>query len=113
MILLALLLAQATSAPGPWTDYQRNQPPCPNGASDCNWWERYPLAERPQPDERLGPGPHTLVIADGTAITRINYRSGPLCQRARDTIRRQVSPPPNTRNVIYGPSMMRAFCVPR
>lgn len=63
--------------------------------------------------ERLGPGPHTLVITDGNSMTRIDYRTGPLCQRARDEIRRQVAPPPSTQRVIYGPPATRAFCVPR
>ncbi len=63
--------------------------------------------------ERLAPGPHTLVIADGTAMTRMDYKSGPACQRARDAVRRQAAPPPNTRNMIYGPPRTTAICVPR
>ena len=64
------------------------------------------------PKERLGSGPHTLVISDGNAITRIDYRSGPLCQKARDSIRRQVATP-DTPGRIYGQPSTKAFCVPR
>lgn len=63
--------------------------------------------------ERLGPGPHTLVITDRDAMTRIDYRTGPDCKKARDEVRRQVAPPPNTATVIYGPPTTKAFCVPR
>lgn len=62
---------------------------------------------------RLGPGPHTLMISGGTAITRVNYKGGAACQRARDKIREQVAPPPNSANRIYGPPRTTAFCVPR
>lgn len=97
MILLALLLiAQAQS--GPWDKYKPN----PFDKFDA----------KPAP-ERLGPGPHTLVITDGTAMTRLDYRSGALCLRARDETRRQVAPPANQRGVIYGPARVMAFCVPR
>lgn len=63
--------------------------------------------------DRLGSGPHILVISDGNGMTRVPYRTGPACQRARDSVRRQVAPPPDTRSRIYGPPATRAFCVPR
>lgn len=44
--------------------------------------------------EVLGSGPHTLVIIDREAITRIDYPSGSRCQRAKDAIRLQMTPPP-------------------
>lgn len=72
-----------------------------------------PWAEFKPIPERLAPGPHTLVIADGTAMTRMDYKSGPACQRARDAVRRQAAPPPNTKGIIYGPPRTTAFCVPR
>lgn len=59
------------------------------------------------------PGPHTLIISDGSAITRIDYKSGPACARARDAIRKQTASPPDTRDRIHGPPRTRAFCVPR
>ncbi len=65
------------------------------------------------PKERLGAGPHTLVISEGSAMTQIHYKSGPFCQRARDETRRQVAPPPDRPGVIYGPPRVTAFCVPR
>lgn len=65
------------------------------------------------PRERLGPGPHTLVISDGTAMTRIDYKTGAACQRARDATRRQVAPPVDTPGIIHGRSSVKAFCVPR
>lgn len=91
--LIALAMAQAQT--GPWTKYQHGAAPAP---------------------ERLGPGPHTLVISHGEAITRMDYRTGSLCQRARDEIRRQVTPPvpgPDDPLVYYGPPRTKAFCVPR
>jgi hypothetical protein len=94
-LALVLMLAGGASAKpddGPWTEYQKD-----------------PVV----PQERLGPGPYTLVIVDRDAMTRIDYKTGPACQKARDEVRRQVAPPPNTRNVIYGPPTTKAFCVPR
>lgn len=63
-------------------------------------------------DDEMGPGPHTLVIADGSAIERIDYKTGQACKRARDEVRRQVTPAPE-RGVIHGPPTTKAFCVPR
>lgn len=65
------------------------------------------------PTEKLGPGPHTLVISNGKTMTRIDYKTGPACQKARDETRRQMAPPPSSSGVIYGPSSVKAFCVPR
>lgn len=67
---------------------------------------------KPAP-EAIGPGPHTLVISDRQGMTRIDYPSGPKCLKARNAIRKQTAPPPNTANVIYGRSSVQAFCVPR
>lgn len=63
--------------------------------------------------ERLGPGPHTLVISDGKGLTRIDYKTGAACQKARDETRRQVAPPPSSSGVYYGRPSVKAFCVPR
>lgn len=63
--------------------------------------------------ERLGPGPHTLVISDGKAMTRIDYRTGPACQKARDEVRRQVLPAAGDGWTIYAPLSVAALCVPR
>lgn len=65
------------------------------------------------PKEHLGPGPHTLIISDGSAITRVQYKTGAACQRARDDTRRQVAPRPDSPGIIHGPSRVKAFCVPR
>lgn len=110
MILAALLLAQTPP------------PPCPQSKASCEPWEREwnaaPIVGQVVfddliPRERLGPGPHTLVISDGNAMTRSDYRTGLACQRARDSVRRQVANPPNTAGVIYGQPRVKAFCVPR
>lgn len=93
MIVIALLLVAQTQS-GPWEKYQQ-------GAFD----DLIP--------EKLGNGPHTLVISDGEAMTRADYRTGPQCARARDSVRRQVAPPPDTPYRIYGPARVQAFCVPR
>ena len=85
MIAIAMLLLAQAPQSGPWNRYE----------------EKY--------GERLGPGPHTLVISDGTAMTRMEYKSGAACARARDSILRQFkSQHPNL--IAGGPS---AFCVPR
>lgn len=93
-IALALLLMLAQS--------EQALPPCRNRQSDCKPWERaWPQRPNfsdqfdPKP-ERLGPGPHTLVISDGNQITRMDYKSGLSCQQARDAIRKQVAPPADT-----------------
>jgi hypothetical protein len=63
--------------------------------------------------EKLGTGPHTLVISDGKAMTRMEYKTGAACQKARDAVRRQVAPPASTPGVINGRATVKAFCVPR
>lgn len=73
------------------------------------------VAQHPQPK----PNPYarylaqTLVISDGNAMTRMEYRDQASCERARDAVRRQTAPPPNTQYEIHGPSRVTAFCVPR
>lgn len=87
-------------------DYWRSLDKPPSGP-----WDRYKTPE--PPPEKLGPGPHTLVISDGDGMTRMEYTSGPKCMKARDEVRRQNANPPNTPGVIYGPPRVKAFCVPR
>lgn len=69
--------------------------------------------DRVEPE--LGPGPHTLVISDGQAITRMEYKSGTACQKARDKVRLQTDARLTNRTpgVIYGAPRVTAFCVPR
>ena len=103
--------------------YVLDPPPCRDGKDECKPWERAWPDEARDPwaefedvstePEKLGPGPHTLVISDRDGITRMDYSSGAMCQIARDEVRRQTAPPPNTPTVIYGPSSLKAFCVPR
>lgn len=76
-------------------------------------WDAYAPAA-----EKLGAGPHTLVISDGNGMTRIDYKSGPSCQKARDEVRRQNAPQPPTQTpgggyIIPPASRVKAFCVPR
>ena len=119
---IILFLAQATAVP---PGYVLDPPPCPDGRTECKPWERQwysdPIVKpnpfdkyvvKPRP-ERLGAGPHTLVISDRDGMTRIDYPTGARCLSARDAISRQTAPPPNTANIIYGPSTVKAFCVPR
>jgi len=63
--------------------------------------------------EIVGSGPHTLVISDRQGMTRIEYPTGARCLKARDAIRKQTAPPPDTPGIIHGPSSVKAFCVPR
>ena len=97
---LILLFAQATQSP----------PSCKDGKATCKPWERawsnpydqFDLKPVEPKSEQLGPEPHTLIIADGSAMTRIDYRSGSACGRARDATRKQL-----------GITKIRTFCVPR
>lgn len=107
MIFWLMLLAQAQS--GPWEKY-RGQP-CegcraygPNGQTGVV--RNGQIVVDP---ERLGPGPHTLVVSDGRAMDRREYRSGRLCQAARDSVLRQVREQ-NPGLIAGGPS---AICIPR
>ena len=45
-------------------------------------------------------------------MTRMAYKNGAACKRARDEIRRQVTPAPQP-GVIHGQPTVKAFCVPR
>lgn len=105
---------------------------CPESDPDCDLVELYrgwreldpkppqdgnPYREYVTPEaepETWTPGPHVLVIINqGETVARMAYRSGPLCQAARDAVRRQVAPPPNTATIIYGRPSTTAFCVPQ
>lgn len=77
-------------------------------AAQAGGWQADPVVT-----ERLGPGPHTLVIADGNAMREMAYRTGAACLHARDAVRRQVASPPPSRGYIPGPPRVKAFCVPR
>lgn len=66
----------------------------------------------PKP-EILPPTPHTLLISDGRAMTRFEYKTGALCKRARDEVRRQAHEGGlRSGAVFYNPSMT-AVCVPK
>lgn len=76
-------------------------------------WDKHATAP-----ERLSSGPHTLVISDGNGMMRIDYKTGPQCQKAKDEVRRQNAPGPIIRSegggvLIPPPSRVKAFCVPR
>lgn len=79
--------------------------------------ERISQPELPRYSEvPLGRGPHVLLISkrDG-AMTRMNYPSGEACRVARDSVRKQVEPPPlAVRPIIDArkPSLT-AVCVPQ
>ena len=77
--------------------------------NDPNPYEKY------LPGERLGKGPHTLVISDGQAMTRMEYATGAACKKARDQVRLQTDARLTNTNpgVIYGLPRVTAFCVPR
>lgn len=66
-------------------------------------------------DTPLGSGPHVLIISkrDGQ-MTQLNYRTGKACQLARDSVRKQVEPPPSAIQPInYVEPPLTAVCVPR
>ena len=126
--MIALILASnmpTLALADPITDpdllRELNEPaPCKNGGDTCQPWEReWPrssnrFAKYAQSDEPdLGPGPHTLIISDGSEMTRIDYKTGSACKSARDIVRKQTASPPSSASVIYGPSRTKAFCVPR
>lgn len=118
------VLAQAApkQSAGVPEGYVLDPPPCKNGRTDCEPWERaWPKNDRiPYEKDQivvppLGPGPHVLVISDGQAMTRVDYKSGAACQKARDQVRLQTDARLTNRNpnVIYGAPRVSAFCVPR
>lgn len=116
MTLLALMLALQTAS-GPWDQYRAADesariPKEGDTASNPTTGEKLILRDgvwRPV----LGSGPHTLIVTDGTSMTRMDYKTGPDCQHARDTVERQVAPPRPKPGVIYGAPTTRAVCVPR
>lgn len=67
-------------------------PPCPQGKSECDPWERYnpqpnyfdQFDPKPPKHPKLGPGPHTLVIIGSQVPVRVDYKSGSACEKARD-----------------------------
>lgn len=103
MIALAILLA-AQDGSASWDDYKKDKPARPNPFDQFD--------PKPKP-EKLGPGPHTLVISSTNGITRMDYKSGAACQKARDAVRQQLERPPSGRGVIYGRPSTSAICVPR
>lgn len=107
-----LLLAQAPALP---PGYVLDPPPCPEGETDCNWWERDPRAE-PNPFEKYAPkpppGPAYLVIATRQAIRTIPYKTMATCERAR----RYAAGPTSERlpnGALRGPPLVTYNCVPR
>ena len=115
MMLFALAMILQTQS-GPWDKYKNDPLPTP--------LQEGTTATNPKTGERvilrngrwvpvLGPGPHTLIISDGNGMTRMDYKSGAACERAKNIIQLQVAPPPNTKDVIYGPPRTTAVCVPR
>lgn len=97
-ILAILLLAQA---PANATDQQFRD-------LFARWSKKSAEAQ-----ERLGPGPHTLVISNGTAMTRIEYKSGALCLKARNEVRRQLQPDASNPAPVISIPAVTAVCVPR
>lgn len=106
MIGLALVLAAQTVPPPP-PGYVLDSPPCKDGSAECKPWERdwnSPYYQMP-----VGPGPHTLMIAIGGQVTRVEYKNGRDCAQARDSVLRQwQAQQPNV--IVSGRS---AVCIPR
>lgn len=63
--------------------------------------------------EALPPVPHTLLISDGKAMTRFEYKTGALCKRARDEVRRQAYEGGLRPGVVFYNPSMTAVCVPK
>lgn len=68
----------------------------------------------------LGSGPHTLLILNqrSGSSNKIEYRTGPACQKALDAIEEQSFPPTRAAPTNGVPQMPRMtsfemFCVPR
>ena len=116
MIILAFAMALAQD--GPWSKYQQGP------QSQSSQPEEGATATHRETGERLvfrngawrpilRPGPHTLIVSDGSAMTRMDYQTGSACQRAMETVQKQVAPPQNEPGIIYGPPRITAVCVPR
>lgn len=111
--ILRKLNEQSTQPP---KGYVLDPPPCPEGETDCNWWERYPRVES-NPFEnyapKLPPGPAYLVIANPQTIRTIPYKTMAACERAR---RYAAGPPAGTRlpnGAVLGFPLVTYNCVPR
>lgn len=102
LFALALMTPPASAQTDEWAEFRKD--PVVKAS---------PFQRLIPPKEVVGTGPHTLVISDMQGMTRIDYPTGARCIKARDAIRKQTAPPPNTATVIYGPSSVKAFCVPR
>jgi len=90
-LFFALILAQAGGA-----------------ATPSDTWAEFPKVEKPA--EKWLPGPYVLIVSLRGGITKINYKSGPACGRARDAIEgKQQAPAPGQ---IPLPSARIAYCVP-
>jgi len=63
--------------------------------------------------EHLGKGPHTLVISDSGTMTKIEYKTGVSCLKARNEIRRQIQPNVFPKPIVSAPPKVTVFCVPR
>jgi hypothetical protein len=131
MLAALLLMSQAVppppagyvlDKPDPWAEFAPKPVACPKKETECRPWARDPIVPTnpfdqfdPAPAVQLGHGPHTLIISDGSAMTRIPYKSGAACQHARDNVRLQTDASLTNRNpyVVYGPPRVTAFCVPR
>ena len=95
------------------------EPACELSDKECEdakairlFYEWQSMDRQQRGSERLGPGPHTLVISGPNGFTRIEYKTGAKCQRARDEVRRQDgggSPSPG----VYRVPSLTAVCVPR
>lgn len=72
---------------------------CTAGDPICDPWARFRLKSE---TEKVGPGPYVLIISEvNGGMTKIRYRNGAACVRARDVAKQQ------NRGV-----RLQALCVP-
>ena len=98
LLFVSLLLGQAGGG----------TPRCHAGKATCDPWADFRL-EEPVLEEFLR-GPYLLIVTLRGGITKIRYKSGRACGKARDAIegKEQVLAPDQVRL----PTVRIAYCVP-
>lgn len=97
-LLTSLLLAQAGSATAT----------CQASKAACDPWAAYRVTT--PPPEEFYPGPYLLIVTLKGGVTKIRYKTGRACGKARDAIegKKQASTP----SQLSLPTVRIAFCVP-
>lgn len=92
--------------------YVLDAPPCPQGRSECNPFDRYPRVT-PTQSPAIPPGPALLIISNHQSIRTVPYKSMKACERARRYVSGPPAGSPAPGGGVYGPPAVTYACVPR